>query len=147
MSARFTLQGYLGCSRNWLLTGNLKFYHLIHETHSLNHSQSQFIAVHIYKSYLYNRPVHFSTIPRHLHISQLVSFHQVYRPKRCIGSTFIILSAHHRIMTWRLKAGIAGPDKSSTARKRPVNTFPQQPKHAPASTIPGPSLGNSPLNA
>jgi hypothetical protein len=32
------------------------------------------------------------------------------------------------------------------SRQRSVNTFPKQPKHALASTMPGPSLGNSPLN-
>jgi hypothetical protein len=55
-------------------------------------------------------------------------------------------TAFFRIATWRLKAGIAGPEKASIAKHRPVNTFPRQRKHAPVSTIPGPSQGNSPLN-
>jgi hypothetical protein len=41
---------------------------------------------------------------------------------------------------------MGGQEKLSIAREQPVNTFPQQPKHASASTICGPSLGNSPLN-
>jgi hypothetical protein len=39
------------------------------------------------------------------------------------------------------------PEKASIARQSVANTFPWQPKHTPASTIPGPSLGNKPLNS
>jgi hypothetical protein len=46
----------------------------------------------------------------------------------------------------QFKARIAYPENTSIARQRPVNIFPQQPQHAPASTIPGQLLGNSPLN-
>jgi hypothetical protein len=38
------------------------------------------------------------------------------------------------------------PEKASIARQQPVNTFPWQLKHDPASTTPGPSLSNSLLN-
>jgi hypothetical protein len=48
-------------------------------------------------------------------------------------------------VTRRLKAG-RDLQKASVSRQRPVNTVPRQPKHAPAPTFPGPSLGNSPLN-
>jgi hypothetical protein len=44
------------------------------------------------------------------------------------------------------EARITGPEKSSIATKQPVNILPQQPKHAPTSTIPRPLLGNSMLN-
>jgi hypothetical protein len=43
-------------------------------------------------------------------------------------------------------AGIGGPEKSSIFWQWPVIKFPRQSKHAPTSAIPGPSLGNSPLN-
>jgi hypothetical protein len=39
----------------------------------------------------------------------------------------------------------SGPRKASIARQQPVNTFPWQPKHDPASTS-GPLLSNSLLN-
>jgi hypothetical protein len=50
------------------------------------------------------------------------------------------------IVTWRLEAGIISKQESSIARQRPINTFPPQPKHSRASTIPEPLLGNSPFN-
>jgi hypothetical protein len=50
-----------------------------------------------------------------------------------------------KTVTWLLKAGIRGPEKSSVAKQRPVNAFSRQPKLASASTISGPSLGDSPL--
>jgi hypothetical protein len=34
------------------------------------------------------------------------------------------------IVTWRLKARIVDPGKEFIAKQRPVNTFPQQPKHS-----------------
>jgi hypothetical protein len=49
-------------------------------------------------------------------------------------------------VTRRLKARTAGSEKLSIVRQHLVNTFPRQPKHAPESIIPGPSLGNSQLN-
>jgi hypothetical protein len=50
------------------------------------------------------------------------------------------------IITWQLKTGTVGTEKSSIARQQAVNTFAWQTKQVTTSTIPRPSLGNSLLN-